>query len=176
MSPEKHKAGGPAVEPPRMDQAFQLQNLHRLAMNPEFASMGQYADAYTSPAGRDQNDVSFPSRSERKPAMSSSLTRSPLQIDSHAPAQGIFSSNARARCESNSAVQATHGPSEQASAHHMIVSFPRISIRSTYLLSTRLSRPSSPKLRPAMPLRTLAPRPLQAALSAASVTTMTPGR
>lgn len=59
MSPEKHKAGGPAVEPPRMDQAFQLQNLRRLAMNPEFSSMDQYADVYTNLADQGQKDVSF---------------------------------------------------------------------------------------------------------------------
>lgn len=61
MSPEKQNAGGPAVGPPRMDQAFQLQNLHRLAMNPEATSMGQYADMYTSPSRRGQQEVSFPS-------------------------------------------------------------------------------------------------------------------
>lgn len=58
MSAEKNK-GGPAVQPVRMDQEFQLQNLRRLAMNQGFESMGQYADAYTSPANNGCKDVSL---------------------------------------------------------------------------------------------------------------------
>lgn len=58
MSAEEDK-GGPAVQPVRMDQEFQLQNLRRLAMNQDFESMGQYANEYLSLANNGHKDVSL---------------------------------------------------------------------------------------------------------------------
>lgn len=59
MSAEKLKASGPAAHPVRMDQEFQLQNLARLATDPTFDSMGQYAGTYSIPGDRDHQDVSL---------------------------------------------------------------------------------------------------------------------
>lgn len=58
MSTDKDK-DGPAVQPVRMDQEFQLQNLRRLAMNHDFESMDQYTKAYLSPAHNGPKDVSL---------------------------------------------------------------------------------------------------------------------
>lgn len=49
MSLETNK-GGPAVQPVRMDQEFQLQNLRRLALNQDSESTGLYPDAYSTTA------------------------------------------------------------------------------------------------------------------------------
>lgn len=74
---EKHEGGVPAVHPVRMDQEFQLQNLRRLAMDPEFESMGQYASAYSSPAKGQEDVSSNPDPSKSATRLAVPLTRRP---------------------------------------------------------------------------------------------------
>lgn len=57
MSTETNKRV-PAVQPVRMDQEFQLQNLRRLVMNQDSESTDLYPDAYSTSAN-DCKDVSL---------------------------------------------------------------------------------------------------------------------
>ncbi|SPO03764.1 uncharacterized protein DNG_06447 [Cephalotrichum gorgonifer] len=86
MSAEKNKGGGSAAQSVRMDQEYQLQNLHRLAMNHDFESMGQYADVHSGLASRGKKDVA-----------------------SYTSAQGDLSQNTPSKMKSGMAIQALHG-------------------------------------------------------------------
>lgn len=65
MSIETNK-GGPALQPVRMDQEFQLQNLRRLALNQDSESTGQYLDAYSTSASSGYKGVSLAQHPEHR--------------------------------------------------------------------------------------------------------------